>query len=331
MSIPEPVKELRPHVVWDAIKELAREGIKMMLPFLVGLGITKWVHEHSVELMWTGAIVMATLIAFSDRKSRRVSANNQPAMVLDDPSDNRDHWMRAAVLRDEKVNGLNKQLEDKGKTLDKLTEAMRLLGDKLTASENEKDRLNQHIKDLIGKQLQAHETETVARPEITLTIDDVIFTPAEEPGLEDQNSGPFRRLFMTAIFSLLNAGKETTANIGGLSVGLGGYVQGAQLVSISGRSYIDGHPWKPSDLQEISHNMVLPTGHRVTRFVIFDASLKASYIESLEEVGMCTLTLISDSLDPSSRVLKAEKHLTPPQPTNEPTTRRSPESTTNEN
>src|SRR5579863_1409354 len=67
MEIPESVRELRPHAVWDII----REGIKLMLPFLAGLGIKSWVHDHATPLMWTGALAVAALVAYSDRLPRR--------------------------------------------------------------------------------------------------------------------------------------------------------------------------------------------------------------------------------------------------------------------
>jgi|ERR1051326_3235119 hypothetical protein len=59
----ELLRELRPHATWDIIKEVA----KLMLPFLAGLGIQQWVHDHVTALMWTVAIFLAASIAFWDR------------------------------------------------------------------------------------------------------------------------------------------------------------------------------------------------------------------------------------------------------------------------
>lgn len=70
MKLPEQIRELRPHATWDAIRELIREAIKLMLPFLAGLGIKAWVHEYATPLMWTGAVAMAALVAYSDRLPR---------------------------------------------------------------------------------------------------------------------------------------------------------------------------------------------------------------------------------------------------------------------
>jgi hypothetical protein len=69
MEIPEWIRELRPHAIWDII----RETITMMLPFLAGLGIKSWVHDYATPLMWTGAFVASALIAFSDRLLHRGS------------------------------------------------------------------------------------------------------------------------------------------------------------------------------------------------------------------------------------------------------------------
>jgi hypothetical protein len=57
------LRELRPHAIWDVIKE----GVKLMIPFLAGLGIREWVHSHEVALMWTAALLVAAAIAFWDR------------------------------------------------------------------------------------------------------------------------------------------------------------------------------------------------------------------------------------------------------------------------
>jgi hypothetical protein len=78
MPIPEPVRELRPHALWDII----REGVKMMIPFLTGLGIKSWVHDYATPLMWTAAIAAAALIAYSDRIPRRKKATTP---LPDDP------------------------------------------------------------------------------------------------------------------------------------------------------------------------------------------------------------------------------------------------------
>ena len=42
----------------------------MMLPFLAGLGIREWVHDHATALMWTVAIIIASVIAFWDQLHR---------------------------------------------------------------------------------------------------------------------------------------------------------------------------------------------------------------------------------------------------------------------
>ena len=58
-------RELRPHATWDFVKE----GVKLLLPFpfLAGLGIREWVHDHATVLVWTGALIVAAAIAFWDR------------------------------------------------------------------------------------------------------------------------------------------------------------------------------------------------------------------------------------------------------------------------
>jgi hypothetical protein len=46
----------------------------MMLPFLAGLGIQQWISDYKTPLMWTAAIAVAGLIAYSDRIPRRRGA-----------------------------------------------------------------------------------------------------------------------------------------------------------------------------------------------------------------------------------------------------------------
>jgi hypothetical protein len=60
------IRELRPHAIWD----IAKEGAKLMLPFLAGIGIREWVHSHAAGLMWVAAIVMALIVAYGDRLLR---------------------------------------------------------------------------------------------------------------------------------------------------------------------------------------------------------------------------------------------------------------------
>jgi hypothetical protein len=60
MPTPEWIKELRPHITWDTVKE----GGKLMLPFLAGLGIKAWISVHATALMWTAAFVVTAIIAF---------------------------------------------------------------------------------------------------------------------------------------------------------------------------------------------------------------------------------------------------------------------------
>jgi hypothetical protein len=84
MQIPEPIKELRPHIIWDGTKE----GMRLMLPFLAGLGAREWFHEYATALMWTVALVVAGCIAFWDRLSMRPpskTAQNQEPVSKPDP------------------------------------------------------------------------------------------------------------------------------------------------------------------------------------------------------------------------------------------------------
>jgi hypothetical protein len=81
MPIPEPIRELRPHATWD----LVREGIKMMLPFLAGLGIQQWIREYRTPLMWTAAILVAVAIAYWDRLPRK-SGNRDAKSLYQTPN-----------------------------------------------------------------------------------------------------------------------------------------------------------------------------------------------------------------------------------------------------
>jgi hypothetical protein len=56
---------VRANTVYDVIKE----GAKLMLPFIAGLGVKPWITEHSTGLMWAGAFTVAAVIAFWDHRS----------------------------------------------------------------------------------------------------------------------------------------------------------------------------------------------------------------------------------------------------------------------
>jgi hypothetical protein len=113
MAIPEQIRELRPHATWDILRELGREAIKMMLPFLAGLGIKSWVHDYATPLMWTTAIAVAALIAYSDR----IRWRRQPAQHHEQPNGVTDAEVMIFNLRkqvhekDEKINEATKQME----------------------------------------------------------------------------------------------------------------------------------------------------------------------------------------------------------------------------
>lgn len=58
--------------VWESVKgnaiwDIFKEGGKMMLPFLAGLGIREWVVAHTQALMWLTAFLVAGGVAFLDR------------------------------------------------------------------------------------------------------------------------------------------------------------------------------------------------------------------------------------------------------------------------
>ncbi len=96
MPIPEQIRELRPHATWDVI----REGIKLMLPFLAGLGMKQWTHDHATALMWTASLIVAFGIAFWDRLSPNIrgsaeaSAKNPLIIIYA-------HWgISSTVFRD---------------------------------------------------------------------------------------------------------------------------------------------------------------------------------------------------------------------------------------
>lgn len=59
--------EVRGNAYWDGIKE----AVKLMLPFLAGFGIQKWITQYATPLMWTGAFVIALAIAYWDRFPKR--------------------------------------------------------------------------------------------------------------------------------------------------------------------------------------------------------------------------------------------------------------------
>lgn len=83
MEIPEQIRELRPHATWDIVREFIREGLKMMLPFLAGLGIREWVHQYATALMWTAAVTVAAIIAYWDRIPHRRSSAGHAAPHAD--------------------------------------------------------------------------------------------------------------------------------------------------------------------------------------------------------------------------------------------------------
>lgn len=61
-NMPGVWDDVRGNVIWDAVKE----GAKLMLPFLTGLGIREWLSVNSMLLAWCGAILVTATIAFWD-------------------------------------------------------------------------------------------------------------------------------------------------------------------------------------------------------------------------------------------------------------------------
>src|SRR5262249_20572600 len=81
---PELGRELRPHILWDVLKE----GAKLMLPFIAGLGIREWIHEYATALMWTTAFMVAVLVAFWDqfpirKRTAKVSVKPEPVAIAE--------------------------------------------------------------------------------------------------------------------------------------------------------------------------------------------------------------------------------------------------------
>jgi len=148
------------------------------------------------------------------------------------------------------------------------------------------------------------------RQDITVMIGDV--TPYRSTVMSTNNrSGNIQRVYFTIIFSLRNAGNETTFDVGGLKVKVGKYEKEARLVTLSGRSYISRELWIPHDIEPITHHMLLPSGHGVTRYVVFDGEFDISLVDAIEAVGTFQLTIVTDSTNPANRVITAEKHLMP--------------------
>jgi hypothetical protein len=103
MPLPEQIKELRPHATWEVVREGFREGIKMMLPFLAGLGIQQWISNYRTQLMWTAAIIVAAAIAYWDRLPRRMrAAPSADPLQAGKPAWQRLQWANAERERLEK-------------------------------------------------------------------------------------------------------------------------------------------------------------------------------------------------------------------------------------
>jgi hypothetical protein len=73
-------RELRPNFIYDMLKE----GAKLMLPFLAGLGIRQWVHQYATALMWTAAFCVAAIVAFADRFINKVKRKAPPPLDNDE-------------------------------------------------------------------------------------------------------------------------------------------------------------------------------------------------------------------------------------------------------
>lgn len=133
-------------------------------------------------------------------------------------------------------------------------------------------------------------------PEISLTIDDIRFYESTE--LLNTAGRHVQRVFITVLFDLVNRGREATADIGSLHITLGNYEIDSQLVSLSG-----GHipewirkDWdRVADIEEITHNMVVPSGHAISRYSRFCAQIDKELVPAVKQHGTFRLSVV-DSL-----------------------------------
>jgi|SRR5579863_508774 len=107
------------------------------------------------------------------------------------PREEYERMMRSSTSHETIRDELKKQLHEKDKALDNMTQALLISAGKLSTCENEKDRLNQHIKDLMGKQAQAQEREAAqaTKPKLVAVITSSEVTEIAGPSSEPWN-GP---------------------------------------------------------------------------------------------------------------------------------------------
>jgi hypothetical protein len=333
------IRELRPHALWDVV----REGIKMMLPFLAGLGIKQWTTDHTTALMWTAAIFAAATIAFFDRlfpKHNVIEGSHEEAKVSSEsgaifrPRPEDKGWriesavfgaeghpsfsvidrVRALVAQDKPVVvnweclGLKKNPYDyETKFLTVTLSVTRSESEKVGLPFNQIHKMVERVvpdePDLTGAMVDAS-----LQPDITLMVGEVVSYRATIMSANNQ-SGNIQQVYFTIVFSLRNTGNGTTFDVGGLKVKLGGYEKEARLVTLSGRSYISREIWIPKGIEPITHHMALPSEHGVSRYVVFDCEFDTSLVDAIEALGTFQLTIITDSANPANRVITAEKHL----------------------
>jgi len=97
------IRELRPHAVWDVVKE----GIKLMVPFLAGFGVKQWATDHATALMWTFAVLAAVGIAFIDRFVPKRSPPGGPAASGPPPLGIVNVWNGDAVAYQQEIYGVS--------------------------------------------------------------------------------------------------------------------------------------------------------------------------------------------------------------------------------
>ena len=135
---------------------------------------------------------------------------------------------------------------------------------------------------------------------ITLACSLFDFSRSTEMQTEE---GIVQRVHLVVIADLSNRGAETTVEIGGLSIRLEDYTVAASLVSLSGRyipQWIAEDFAKVPHLEEVTHNMTIPSRCAVTRFVRFDADTPKVLLDQMEKRGVFTLTFF-DALGTESR------------------------------
>lgn len=133
------------------------------------------------------------------------------------------------------------------------------------------------------------------KPSMELTIEDVRFYNST---VMRDGERYRQKVFITVIVSIANQGKEASVNIGSLWITHLTEKIDCDLISTSGRWIPDWikKEWESiAGIEEVTRNMVVSSGHAITRFCRFQSELDNASVPAIQQHGIFTLSVVDSS------------------------------------